>query len=36
MEIKKQPLFIHVNSSGGRYIRRKLCENIIIISLYII
>ena len=23
----KIPLFIHINSSGGRYIRNKLCEN---------
>ena len=22
----KIPLFIHINSSGGRYIRNKLCE----------
>ena len=22
----KIPLFIHINSSGGRYLRNKLCE----------
>ena len=25
--INKIPLFIHINSCGGRYVRNKLCEN---------